>query len=154
MKQCNKENKRLVICEGQMDSLSVAEGGIENAVSVPNGALGFTWIPFVWDWWCQFEELVVFGDFEKGHITLLDDLMKRFHGKVKQVRKEDYQDCKDANEILRKYGKDAVRKAVENSIELPVKQVKELADVKRRDLKDIPKFRTGFRQLDAYLGGC
>ena len=142
-----------MICEGQMDSLSVAEAGIENAVSVPNGALGFTWIPFVWDWWCQFEELVVFGDFEKGHITLLDDLMKRFPGKVKHVRQEDYQDYKDANEILRKYGKDAVRKAVENAIELPVKQVKELADVKRRDLKDIPKFKTGFRQLDAYLGG-
>lgn len=153
MKQCNLENKRLVICEGQMDSLSVAESGIENAVSVPNGALGFTWIPFCWDWWCQFEELVVFGDFERGQITLLDDLVKRFPGKVKHVRHEDYQGCKDANEILRKYGKEAVRKAVENAIELPVKQVKELADVKRRDLKDIPKFKTGFKILDSYIGG-
>ena len=43
--------------------------------------------------------------------------------------------------------------AVENAIEQPVKQVVELADVKRRDLKDIPKFKTGFRQLDAFLGG-
>ena len=136
-----------------MDSLSVAEAGIENAVSVPNGALGFTWIPYVWDWWCRFEELIVFGDFEHGHITLLEDLKKRFPGKVKHVRQEDYQGCKDANEILVKYGKEAVSKAIENAIELPVKQVKELADVKRRDLKDIPKFKTGFRKLDAYLGG-
>ena len=73
-----------------MDSLSVAESGIENAVSVPNGALGFTWVPFVWNWWCQFEELVVFGDFEHGCITLLDELRKRFPGKVKHVRFEDY----------------------------------------------------------------
>ncbi|MBO5484288.1 MAG: AAA family ATPase [Lachnospiraceae bacterium] len=153
MKQCNPENKRIVICEGQMDSLSVSEAGIENAVSVPNGALGFTWIPHVWDWWCQFEELIVFGDFEHEHITLLDDLTKRFPGKVKHVRYEDYQDCKDANEILIKHGKEAVRKAVESAIELPVKQVKELADVKRRDLKDIPKFKTGFSLLDSYLGG-
>lgn len=153
MKQCNMENKRIVMCEGQMDSLSVAEAGIENAVSVPNGALGFTWVPYVWNWWCQFEELVVFGDYEHGYITLLDELVKRFPGKIKHVRYEDYQECKDANEILVKHGKDAVRNAVENAIELPVKQVKELADVKRRDLKDIPKFRTGFRQLDAFLGG-
>lgn len=153
MKQCNKENKRLVICEGQMDSLSVAEAGIENAVSVPNGAQGFTWIPCVWDWWCQFKELIIFGDFEHGRITLLDNLEKRFPGKVKHVRHEDYKDCKDANEILTKHGQKAVRTAVENAVELPVKQVKELADVKRRDLKDIPKFKTGFRQLDGYLGG-
>ncbi len=46
MKQCNLENKTLVITEGQMDSLSVAQAGIENAVSVPNGAKGFTWISY------------------------------------------------------------------------------------------------------------
>lgn len=153
MKQCKIGNKRLVICEGQMDSLSVAEAGIENAVSVPNGAMGFTWIPFCWDWWCQFEELIVFGDYERGKITLLDDLTKRFPGKVKHVQYDDYRDCKDANEILIKYGREAVRKAVENALELPVKQVKELSDVKRRDLNDIPKFKSGFRQLDAYIGG-
>lgn len=153
MKQCNPKNKRLVVTEGQIDSLSCAEAGIENAVSVPGGKNGFTWIPFCWDWWCQFEELIVFGDFEYGQITLLDDLTKRFPGKVRHVQFDDYQDCKDANELLLKYGREAVRKAIGNAIELPVKQVKELADVKRRDLKDIPKFKTGFGLLDSYLGG-
>ncbi|RKI44218.1 hypothetical protein D7V86_03835 [bacterium D16-51] len=153
MKQCNMKNKRLVITEGQIDSLSCVEAGVENAVSVPGGKNGFTWIPFCWDWWCQFEELIVFGDLEHGQITLLDDLTKRFPGKVRHVQIEDYKDCKDANDILLRYGKGAVKKAIENAIEQPVKQVKELADVKRRDLKDIPKFKTGFGLLDSYLGG-
>ena len=153
MKQCGKDRKRLVICEGQMDSLSVAEAGINCAVSVPGGMNNFRWIPYCWNWVCEFEEIVVFGDYEHDHMTLLEDIRKRFPNKILYVQKEAYRECKDANEILQKHGKEAVRKAVENAIEQPVKQVVELADVKRRDLKDIPKFKTGFRQLDTFLGG-
>ena len=36
MKQCDDAFKQLVITEGQLDSLSVAAAGINNAVSVPN----------------------------------------------------------------------------------------------------------------------
>ena len=46
MKQCNDKFDRLIVTEGQLDSLSVATAGIENAVSVPNGAKGFTWVPY------------------------------------------------------------------------------------------------------------
>lgn len=153
MKQCGKDRKRLVICEGQMDSLSVAEAGIGCAVSVPGGMNNFRWIPYCWNWVCEFEEIVIFGDYEHDHMTLLEDIRKRFPNKIRYVQKDDYKECKDANEILQKHGKDAVKAAVENAIEQPVKQVVELADVKKRDLKDIPKFKTGFRQLDSYLGG-
>ena len=43
MAQC-EDFKRLIITEGQIDSLSVAECGIKHAVSVPTGAQGFTWL--------------------------------------------------------------------------------------------------------------
>ena len=61
-------------------------------------------------------------------MTLLEDIRKRFPNKILYVQKEAYRECKDANEILQKHGKEAVRKAVENAIEQPVKQVVELAD--------------------------
>ena len=77
MKQCDGF-ERLVITEGQIDSLSVDTAGINNAVSVPTGANGFTWVPYCFDWVSRFEEIVVFGDFEKGRMTLLDDIRKRF----------------------------------------------------------------------------
>lgn len=153
MKQCNPDNKTLIITEGQIDSLSVAEAGIENVVSVPNGAKGFTWIPHVWDWWQRFDELIVFGDYEKGNITLLDDLKTRFSGRIKHVRFADYQGCKDANEILMKYGKVAIKKAISNAVCLPVKRVKELAEVEKVDIYNLPKLKTGIRSLDKLLGG-
>lgn len=152
MKQC-KDFSRLVITEGQVDSLSVATAGIPNAVSVPTGAKGFTWVPYCWNWINQFEEIVVFGDFEKGHITLLDELSRRLKITVKHVREEDYKDCKDANEILKKYGKEQIRACVENAVIVPMKQVIQLSDVKDVDIFKIPKLITGIKQVDRLLYG-
>lgn len=152
MKQC-KNFKRLIITEGQIDSLSVATAGIDNAVSVPTGAKGFTWVPYCWNWVNQFEEIVVFGDLENGHMTLLDDLSRRFKKKIKHVQEEDYKGCKDANEILQKYGKEQVRRCVENAVVIPIKRVKQLADVKRVDIFKLPKLKTGIKQLDRLLYG-
>ena len=153
MKQCNEKFDRLVLTEGQLDSLSVAEAGIENAVSVPTGANGFTWIPYCWDWLTKFEEIVVFGDCEKGKITLLDDISKRFPNKVKHVREADYLECKDANEILLKHGPDAVKKAVENAIALPVNKVLSLANVENVNIFELQKLKTGLKELDDTLYG-
>ena len=154
MKQCNLENKTLIITEGQIDSLSVAEAGYENAVSVPTGANGFTWIPHCWDWVHNFNELIIFGDHEKGHITLVDELKKRFGFiRIKVVREEDYKDCKDANDILRKYGKEQIKACIENAKDIPVEHVVSLADVPDINPFDLPKMKTGFRDLDELLYG-
>ena len=153
MAQCNDKFDRLIITEGQIDSLSVAAAGIENAVSVPTGARGFTWVPYCWDWINRFEEVIVFGDHEKDRITLLDELSKRLRCTVKHVREEDYKECKDANEILQKYGTDQVRKCVENAVIVPIKSVIELAEVENVDIFKLPKLQTGIRQLDRLLYG-
>ena len=153
MAQCNPENKTLILTEGQIDSLSVAEAGIENAVSVPTGARGFTWVPYCWDFLGRFETLIVFGDHERGEITLLDEMRKRFDGTVKHVREEDYKDCKDANDILRKYGKDAVKAAVEKAVIVANPKIISLASVARVDLSKLEKFSTGFDMLDKTIGG-
>lgn len=153
MEQCNDKFDRLIITEGQIDSLSLAEAEIENAVSVPNGAMGFTWVPHVWEWFSKFKELIVFGDYEKGEISLLEELKKRFPGTVKSVRKEDYKGEKDANDILRKYGREALCFAVENALAVPVQRVKELADVQAVDIYSMPKIKTGMNQVDRLLGG-
>lgn len=145
--------ERLIITEGAMDSLSISDCGISNAVSVPNGCNGFTFLDNVWDWIVKFQEVVVFGDCEKGKITLLDTLAKRLPVKVKGVRPEDYLGEKDANDIYRKYGKQAILTAIENAEVPPVKHVKELADVQSVDLFNLPKIRTGLKELDSVIGG-
>lgn len=153
MSQCNLENKTLIMTEGQIDSLSVAEAGFENAVSVPTGKNGFSWVPYCWDWLQKFETLIVFGDHEHDQITLLDDMASRFNGNIKHVRVEDYKDCKDANEILQKYGPKQVRHCIENAIPMEVKEIKDITEVKKVNLADLEKFNTGFQSLNKVLGG-
>ena len=153
MKQCNLENKTLIITEGQIDSLSVAEAGYENAVSVPTGAKGFTWVPYCWDWMRNFSTIIVFGDYEKGHMSLLDELKQRFPQTIKHVRYEDYKDCKDANEILQKYGKAQIKICVDNAQAEPIKFIRNLSEVEAINPYDIPKIKTGIKQLDSLLKG-
>lgn len=138
---------------GNCDSLSVATAGYENATSVPTGAKGFTWVPYCWDWISRFDEIVVFGDFENGCITLLDELKIRLKSKIKHVREEDYKDCKDANEILQKYGVEQIRKCIENAKAVPIERVIELADVKNVDIFKLEKLKTGIRNIDRLLYG-
>lgn len=153
MYQCNLDNKTLVLTEGQLDSLSVAESGIENAVSVPFGKNGFTWIPYCWEWMQNFDTLIVFGDCENGTITLLDEMRKRFRGTVKAIQQQDYRGCKDANELLCKYGKDAVRRAVQQAQTVLIERVIEIADIKAVDLFSLPKISTGIMGIDKVLSG-
>lgn len=152
MAQC-EDFKRLIITEGQIDSLSVSECGIKNAVSVPTGAQGFTWLSACWDWINCFDEVVVFGDREHGKITLIDTLSKRLKTKVKCVQAADYLCEKDANDILRKYGKEAITRAIENAQIQEIKYVKRLADVEYINLNDLPKIKTGIRAFDKLCGG-
>lgn len=152
MKQC-EDFDTLVITEGQLDSLSVAEAGIKNAVSVPMGMNGFTWLPNCYEWVKKFDKVIVFGDLEKGHMSLLDTLQQRLPNRILAVRKEDYLGEKDANDILQSFGADAVRKCIENAEEPGISYVKELADVEDVDLNLLPKVKTGYYDIDSALGG-
>jgi len=152
MKQC-EDFTTLVVTEGQMDSLSVAEAGIKNAVSVPTGSKGFTWIPYCWDWLNKFHEIVIFGDHEKGHITLLDEFSKRLKVNIKHIREEDYKDCKDANEILLKYGKEQIKVCIENAVPLPMNKIIDLSTVEDVNIFDTKKLKTGITSLDKLLYG-
>lgn len=153
MNHCNLDNKTLIITEGQIDSLTVAECGYENAVSVPTGMNGFTWVPHCWDWVHQFEKIIVFGDYERGNISLLEEIKRRFNLQIFHVRESDYRDCKDANDIYRKYGKAAIRDCIDNAVPIPAKHIISLASVDDVDVFNSPKLRTGFDKLDKMLYG-
>ena len=153
MNQCNFDNKTLIMTEGQIDSLSVSECGFENAVSVPTGKNGFTWVRYCWDFLGRFDTLIIFGDHERDEITLLDEMKKRFAGAVKYVRPEDYKDCKDANDILRKYGKKQIIACINNAVPVPVKMVIDMSEVEDIDPFKIEKVKTGIKQLDDKLHG-
>lgn len=152
MAQCS-DFGTLIITEGQIDSLTVAECGFDNAVSVPTGALGFTWLTSCWDWITQFRDVIVFGDYEKGKMTLLETLQNRLPQKVRAVRTQDYLGEKDANDILLKYGKQAVITAVENAEVPKLSNVKDLSTVRSVDINQLPKIKTNIKEIDRVIGG-
>lgn len=160
MKVCTGYDS-IVITEGQIDSLSVAEAflghdgpGTPNAFcSVPNGMNAFTWIPNCLDWLKKFNTVIVFGDMEHGHMSLLEQITRRIPCRIKAVQAEDYLGEKDANDILTNFGPEAVRKAVLNAKEQEISNVKELADVQYVDISKLPKVSTGIWELDKVLRG-
>ena len=152
MNHCS-EGGRLVITEGQFDSLSLVEAGIENAVSVPIGMNGFTWVPHCWNWLQKFKEIVVFGDCENGIITLADVIKAKFPKKTKVVRVEDYHGCKDANDILRAEGKQALIDAVNNAEYTISSRLKDMSEIKPINIEEQPCISTGYEDMDKILTG-
>ena len=151
--------RTMVITEGQLDSLSVAEAFKDEQekpdafCSVPNGCNAFTWIPNCREWLKKFNTVIVFGDMEHGHMTLLDKISQRIPCQIKAVQKEDYLGEKDANDILTAFGAEAVRKAVRGAKVQDISNVKELADVQYIDIGKLPKVKTGVYELDMALKG-
>lgn len=143
----------LVITEGQIDSLSCTTAGIENAVSVPTGKNGFTWVPYCWDWVNGFQRIVIFGDCENGTVTLAEELKRRWATRVSVVRLDDYKGCKDANEILQKFGPEALRFAVDNAEPPNLDCIKPMSAVEKVDIMQMEKMSTGLASLDDVLDG-
>jgi twinkle protein len=152
MNHC-KDGGRLVVTEGQIDSLTLAECGIDNAVSVPIGMNGFTWVPHCWEWLQKFSEIVVFGDCENGQISLAAELKVKFPKITRVVRVEDYQGYKDANDLLRNVGRDAVIRAVEQSEYATSTRLKDMSEVVSVDIEHQPCISTGISELDQILTG-
>lgn len=148
MNHCNFENRTLVMTEGQIDSLSCAAAGVENAVSVPLGKNGFTWVPYCFNFLGRFDELIVFGDYENDEISLLEGMKTRFKGRIKHVQPEDYRGCKDANEILLKYGAEAIRECIANAEPIPVPGLKKMKTVQRVRLEDRERMKIGIDEID------
>ena len=147
------DNGDLIITEGQIDSLSVAMAGYTNAVSVPIGCNGFTWIPHCYDFMNKFQRIIVMGDCENGKITLSEEISKRWPTKTRVCRPEDYRECKDANEILQKYGVPAIREAINKAAAPYNSHIKPLAKVQQVDIMKMESFKSGIETLDNLLDG-
>jgi hypothetical protein len=143
----------LVITEGLIDAMSVAQAGVKNACSVPGGMMNDKWISLCLDWIKRFKEIIVFGDLENDSISLVKDITQRLPNKVRVVRKQDYLGKKDANEILLEFGADYVRMCVEQAMPIEISHVIDLADVPDDNPLDMPKVKTGVAELDQALKG-
>ena len=140
----------LVITEGEIDALSLAEASVPNATSVPSGASQFAWVDNCWDWLLQFEKIILFGDNDEPGKKMVDSLTKKLGEERCHIVSIGR---KDANELLYYEGAEAVRKAVEEAKPVPIEGLIDLSEIMPKDPLEMPKIRTKIKWLDQTIGG-
>jgi twinkle protein len=109
----------IIIVEGEIDCLSLVEIGIENCVSVPNGASAKD-MPFIDNYIELFKnkKIILAVDNDLPGTELKGELIRRFGAENCLI--VSFEDCKDANEVLCKKGGLELRQLIENAIEIPI----------------------------------
>lgn len=149
----------LVVTEGELDAMSLAEAGVNNAVSVPAGAMNLNWIETCYDWLRNFSQIILFGDNDEPGRQMVDAVARRLDFAPVYIvtrypdRKNGDGTCKDANEILCTYGVQDIIDAIQNAEPFEIQGLINLADVEPVDPTTIPRVRSGILALDRALGG-
>lgn len=118
-----------IITEGEMDALSFAECGRQDVVSVPAGAnANLEWLDdFIEDYFEGKKTIYLAVDTDVKGIKLREELVRRFG--ADKCRVVEYgSECKDANELLMKHGKQALLKALNDAVEMQPEGVVRLSD--------------------------
>lgn len=116
-----KYRKAVAIVEGEVDALTLVECGIHGVLSVPNGANQLRegeaprleYLDNCWDELDQVEYYIIATDDDVAGRILQKELIRRL-GAARCYTVAYPEGCKDANEVLVRYGKDAVRKMFED----------------------------------------
>lgn len=113
-----------IITEGEMDALSFIEAGINEVVSVPNGAskgkMNLEYLDNCIEYFEKKTKIILATDSDEAGITLREELARRLGFDI--CFKVDFKDCKDANEYLKSYGAEKLKECVidANLIEFPM----------------------------------
>lgn len=128
-----KNEKTAIIVEGEIDCLSMYEAGIYNVVSVPNGAssqgkINLKYLDNCYEYFHDKEKIIIATDQDEPGERLKTELVRRF-GKEKCLYLDYPRDCKDANDVLVKYGKDYLKKVLQNPKDFPIEGIVSEQDI-------------------------
>tara|TARA_R110001599_G_scaffold4796_1_gene24324 strand:- start:219 stop:1928 length:1710 start_codon:yes stop_codon:yes gene_type:complete len=134
-----------VIVEGEMDVLALHEAGITNAISVPNGATlnsnNLDYLDSCIDYFEDKEKIILAVDSDEAGQALQTELIRRLGSEVCNIATFD--DCKDANEYLQKYGAEELVARVAGARPVPLENVTTFRDIE----DEITDFvRNGFKK--------
>lgn len=137
-----------VIVEGEMDVLALHEAGITNVVSVPNGATlnsnNLDYLDSCIDYFEDKEKIILAVDSDAAGQALQSELIRRLGSEVCYLAS--FEDCKDANEYLLKYGKEKLSQRIAQARPVPLENVKTFKDIED-DVTDFVRngFKPGFQ---------
>lgn len=136
---CLNDRTDMLICEGEIDAMTFYQSGHYGAVSVPNGAskgsAKLEYLDNCGEYLDKMDKIIIAVDGDEAGSFLRKELTNRF-GAHRCWFVEYPEGCKDANEVLLKYGKDAVVKLWKNATPPPMEDIIMLRDVEA-DLRHI-----------------
>jgi twinkle protein len=141
-------HKDCVIVEGEMDVLALHEAGVTNVISVPNGATlnanNLEYLDSCIDYFEDKEKIILAVDSDAAGQALQSELIRRLGSEVCYLTS--FEDCKDANEYLIKYGKEKLKQRILQSKPVPLENVKTFKDIED-DITDFVRngFKPGFQ---------
>ena len=137
-----------IIVEGEMDVLALHEAGITNAISVPNGATlnsnNLDYLDACIDYFEDKEKIILAVDTDEAGQALQAELVRRLGSETCYLAS--FEDCKDANEYLQKYGKEKLSERISGSRPVPLENVTTFRDIED-EVTDFVKngFKPGFQ---------
>lgn len=148
-----KTGETLYIFEGEFDAMAGYQAHGGNCVSVPSGCSDFTWLETCHEWLQQFPRIAVIGDNDDPGREMIRKLCTKLDCVVAVPDFELYGDCKDANEVLFKLGKERLKEIMDSAKAVPVAGLINISEVKSVDPSTISRTLSGIKGLDAYTGG-
>ena len=137
-----------VITEGEMDTLAFHEAGITNVISVPNGATltnnNLDYLDNCIDYFEDKERILLAIDKDEAGQMLQQELVRRLGAEVCYL--VDFDDCKDANDYLIKYGPEKLSRCIQDARPVPLENVTTFKDIEA-DVTDFVKngFKPGYQ---------
>ena len=120
-----------VIVEGEIDALSLYEAGIQNVVSVPNGATlntnNLDYLDNCIDYFYDKDKVILAVDADEAGQALQQEFVRRLGAEVCYL--VNFDDCKDANEYLMKHGEEALTNVIANARPVPLENVTTFKDI-------------------------
>ena len=137
-----------VITEGEMDVLAFYEAGIKNAISVPNGATlntnNLDYLDNCIDYFEDKEKVILAVDSDDAGQALQQELVRRLGAEVGFLA--DFEECKDANEYLIKYGKEKLAERITRARPVPLENVTTFRDIENEVTDFVTNgFKPGFQ---------
>lgn len=127
------DSKEIIIVEGEMDVLALAQCGIKNVVSVPNGCtekgnINLEYLDNCVDFFEDDTKFILALDNDKVGNRLKEELARRLG--YENCTYITFKDCKDANDCLIKYGQNITSECTKDIKEFPIVGVFNANDIK------------------------
>ena len=146
----------IVIVEGEMDTLSFVESGIESVVSVPNGATinntNLDYLDSCIDYFETKEKIILAVDADEAGLALKQELIRRLG--AERCFTVEFGVHKDANEFLMENGRSNLASVIAKAKPVPIENVVTLKDI-NEELEEFiyegfkPGYQIGLNNFDS-----